>query len=98
MIKIEEIIGALESELHKKPINRDFVSMKRNINELYNLFQDHPLTTDKFMFFIRILTETFYDCVNTNYTGRYDEIIRTGIKFVESLYNDVDKEIKQTFI
>ncbi|QGH74221.1 hypothetical protein [Bacillus phage vB_Bpu_PumA2] len=92
------VVGSLEIELRKKPISRNFTKMKNDINELYSLFESHPLSTDKFLWFVKINTDTFYDAVNTNYTGRYDEIIRTGIKYLAALYNDVENEIKQTFI
>ncbi|QGH74195.1 hypothetical protein [Bacillus phage vB_Bpu_PumA1] len=92
------IVGSLEIELRKKPINRNFAKMKTDINELHGLFESHPLTTVDFLWFIKINTDTFYKAVEINYTGRYDEIIRTGIKYLSTIYNDMENDIKQTFI
>jgi hypothetical protein len=99
MKSLNEAVWSIEKELKKHtPPRRDHLKIKHEIGTIYKQIESHPLTTNKVSTFTRIITDTLEDAVIINYTGRYDDVILTGIKFLEALYNDSENVFKQTFI
>ncbi|QQO40343.1 hypothetical protein WHYPHY_2 [Bacillus phage WhyPhy] len=98
MKSLNESVWSIEDELKHIPARRDHLKIKHDIGTIYKQIESHPLTTNKVSLFVRIITDTLEEAVIVNYIGRYDDLILTGIKFLQALYNDSENVFKQTFI